>query len=114
MAHGVARVDDGWCDIDWLRPDGQSMQAGDWRDACSLCLLLTWHEEHHESSPVTLAAAIVFNTSDQVVNFKLAGLAGDAWQLQFHSSREAPQEASGVFSMEPLSLAMFTVAASSV
>ena len=69
--HGRMPTDSGWCDIEWLHPDGRPMLASDWNSNRQLALVFSIHEDQKDDSPVVEAVAILFNASQQDVEFAL-------------------------------------------
>jgi glycogen operon protein len=89
--HGRMPTDGGWCDIEWLHPDGRPMQHDDWIGSKKLALLFSTHPDQKDSSPVSDAVAILFNASKKITRFRLpAGLPPD-WKLRFTSSEPCPE-----------------------
>lgn len=84
--HGRMPTDSGWCDIDWLHPDGRPMLPHDWNSSRHLALVYSTHEDQKNSSPVVEAVAVLFNASDRDVEFALPyDLPGDM-AMQFSSA----------------------------
>ena len=69
--HGRMPTDSGWCDISWLHPDGRPMLSRDWNSNRQLALVFSTHPDQKDSSPVVEAVAILFNASDEDVEFAL-------------------------------------------
>ena len=51
--HGRMPTDRGWCDIEWLHPDGRPMQDEDWNGEQRLALLFSCHADQKNDSPVS-------------------------------------------------------------
>jgi len=91
--HGRMPTDQGWCDIDWLHPDGRPMQEADWNGETALTLLFSCHPDQKDASPVAEAVALLFNASPKERLFTLPAGLPQGWMLRFHSSAEAPPAA---------------------
>jgi glycogen operon protein len=88
--HGRMPTDRGWCDIDWLRPDGRPMAEHDWSVGKRLTLLFSCHDDQKDSSPVVEAVAILFNAAARRAVFRLpTGLPAE-WTVLFSSSVPQP------------------------
>ena len=84
--HGRMPTDSGWCDIEWLHPDGRPMLPHDWNSSRQLALVFSTHEDQKDASPVVEAVAVLFNASDRDVEFALPyDLPGDM-TMQFSSA----------------------------
>ena len=84
--HGRMPTDRGWCDIDWLHPDGRPMKDDDWDTEQRLALLYSSHADQKDDSPVCEAVAILLNAHLEDVEFRLPeGLPPD-WTMEFCSS----------------------------
>jgi isoamylase len=84
--HGRMPTDRGWCDIDWLHPDGRPMKDDDWDTEQRLALLYSSHADQKDDSPVCEAVAILLNAHPEDVEFRLPdGLPPD-WTMEFSSS----------------------------
>lgn len=90
--HGRIRNDAGLHNIEWLNPSGNRMNFNQWHNDRTLTLLLPKMESASEDPP---AVAIMFNASDQTVDFSLPAM-GDhgGWKLVFYSAG-APNSQSG-------------------
>lgn len=86
--HDRMPTDSGWCDICWLHPDGRTMRAEDWNSSGQLALLFSTREDQKDDSPVLEAVAVLFNASDNDVEFTLPEHMPPAWRLRFSSCRE--------------------------
>lgn len=84
--HGRMPTDRGWCDIDWLRPDGRSMQEGDWNGGQRLVLLYSTHADQKDDSPVVEAVALLFNAAAGDAEFSLPPDLPPGWRMRFSSS----------------------------
>jgi len=89
--HGRMPTDRGWCDIDWLRPDGRPMADADWNGGKRLTLLFSCHEDQKDNSPVTEAAAMLFNAAAGHAVFKLPRGLPARWTVLFSSSVPPPK-----------------------
>jgi isoamylase len=89
--HGRMPTGRGWCDIDWLRPDGRPMADGDWNGGKRLTLLFSCHEDQKDNSPVTEAAAMLFNAAAGNAVFKLPTGLPARWTVLFSSSVPPPK-----------------------
>jgi glycogen operon protein len=83
--HGRMPVKGGWCDINWLHPDGRAMDANDWYVARQLALLFSVHEDQKDASPVTEAVAVLINASPEERLFNLPRDLPSNWTLEFSS-----------------------------
>jgi len=91
--HGRMPTDLGWCDIDWLRPDGRPMTEHDWSVGKRLTLLFSCHDDQKDDSPVVEAVAIIFNAAVERAVFAMpTGLPAE-WSVLFHSSARRPRPA---------------------
>jgi pullulanase/glycogen debranching enzyme len=79
-------TDRGWCDIDWLHPDGHSMREGDWNGGQRLALLYSTHADQKVDSPVVEAVALLFNAAVEDAEFILPADLPPDWSLRFSSS----------------------------
>jgi glycogen operon protein len=86
--HDRMPTDSGWCDIEWLHPDGRPMLPHDWNSSRQLALVFSTHEDQKDASPVVEAVAVLFNASDRDVEFALPyDLPGDM-AMQFSSAEQ--------------------------
>jgi glycogen operon protein len=110
--HGRMPTDRGWCDIDWLHPDGRPMQDGEWEAEQRLALLFSCHSDQKDNSPVGEAVAILFNASGSDVLFTLpTGLPGE-WWVRFCSADHGEAEAVHPgWRLPPLSLMLLSTQA---
>ena len=69
--HGRVPTDGGWCDIGWLHPDGRPMRPPDWNSSRRLALVFSVRADQKDNSPVIDAVAILFNATDEAVEFAL-------------------------------------------
>jgi glycogen operon protein len=93
--HGRMPTDLGWCDIDWLRPDGERMREEDWAGTQRLVLLFACHDDQKDASPVVEATAILFNAAAEGARFSLPAGLPEAWILRFSSCGKASPAAPG-------------------
>jgi glycogen operon protein len=84
--HGRMPTDRGWCDIEWLRQDGQPMREGDWNSGQRLALLYSTHAEQKADSPVVEAIALLFNAAVDSAEFSLPMDLPPDWSMRFSSS----------------------------
>jgi len=89
--HGRMPTGRGWCDIDWLHPDGRLMQDGDWSQEQRLALLFSCHADQKDKSPISEATAILFNASEHDTLFVLPPGLPAAWNVRFSSCVEPPE-----------------------
>jgi pullulanase/glycogen debranching enzyme len=82
-------TDGGWCDIEWLHPDGRPMLHEDWNGSKKLALLFSTHPDQKDSSPVVEAVAILFNASKKETVFRMPGGLPPVWSVEFSSSDAA-------------------------
>ncbi|MEE4219365.1 MAG: glycogen debranching protein GlgX [Xanthomonadales bacterium] len=87
--HGRMPTDSGWCDIDWLHPDGRPMLAQDWNSNRQLALVFSTHGDQRDDAPVIEAVAILFNASGEEVEFALPYDLPDSMQQRFSSATES-------------------------
>ena len=109
--HGRMPTDQGWCDIDWLHPDGRPMAEADWGSEQRLVLLFSCYPDQKDSSPVSEAVAILCNAAPRRTLFTLPpDLPGD-WGVRFSSSAEPPgRQASASWLLAARSMALLTTA----
>jgi glycogen operon protein len=88
--HGRMPTDRGWCDIDWLHPDGRPMQEKDWNGDQRLTLLFSCHADQKDDSPVTEAVAILFNASPDDTVFTFPDRLPSEWSADFSSGAKPP------------------------
>ena len=79
-------VDSGWCDIEWLHPDGRPMLEQDWNSNRQLALLFSTHPDQRDDSPIVEAVAILFNASDREVEFALPYGLPECMEVRFSST----------------------------
>jgi len=92
--HGRMPVKGGWCDINWLHPDGRPMEANDWYAAQQLALLFSVHKDQKDDSPVSRAVVALFNASPKDRSFTLPTDLPGSWKVRF-SSAESLTDADG-------------------
>ena len=92
--HGRMPTDLGWCDIVWLRPDGERMRDEDWAETQRLILLFACHDDQKDASPVVEATAILFNAAAGDTQFALPEGLPERWTMRFSSSGELSPMAS--------------------
>jgi glycogen operon protein len=110
--HGRMPTEHGWCDIDWLHPDGRPMQAGDWSREQCLALLFSCHETQEDDSPVAEGLAILYNAAPVDTLFSLPPGLPPSWNIRFASSRREPAaQGDSAWLLEARSLALLTTAA---
>ena len=108
--HGRMPTDRGWCDIDWLHPDGRPMKGEDWDTEQRLALLYSCHADQKDDSPVCDAVAILLNAHPDDVEFRLpAGLPPD-WTMEFCSSPATKPLGPGCWRLAGRSLLLVTSA----
>jgi glycogen operon protein len=93
--HGRMPTDRGWCDIDWLHPDGRPMQAADWSTEQRLALLFSCHGDQRDESPIAEAVAILYNAAPIETAFTLPDGLPPKWKVLFYSGSETPGSMSG-------------------
>jgi pullulanase/glycogen debranching enzyme len=103
-------TDRGWCDIDWLHPDGRSMQEGDWNGGQRLALLYSTHADQKVDSPVIEAVALLFNAAVEDAEFILPADLPPDWTLRFGSSRETAPLGAGRWKVAGRSLLLVSSA----
>ena len=82
--HGRIRNDAGLHNIEWLNPSGNRMNFNQWHNDHTLSLLLPKMDGAAPEDPP--AFAIMFNASDETVEFNLPALAEPGgWKLVFNS-----------------------------
>ena len=109
--HGRMPTDQGWCDIDWLHPDGRPMQEGDWNGEQRLALLFSCHADQKDDSPVHEAVAILYNAAPSETLFTLPPGLPLQWDIRFTSSVLPPAvQADGSWLVPARSLALLTAA----
>ncbi len=107
--HGRMPTDSGWCDIDWLHPDGRFMRPEDWGGGKKLALLFSCHPDQKDESPIIEAVALLFNASKKDQVFKLPPGLPPEWSVQFSSSDSPPESAEpGQWLLKARSLALVT------
>ncbi len=84
--HGRMPTDSGWCDIDWLHPDGRRMQPQDWNSGRRLALLFSTRADQKDDSPVLEAVAVLFNASTEDAVFELPSNLPPGCRVRFSSS----------------------------
>lgn len=84
--HGRMPTAGGWCDIEWLHPDGRPMLQGDWNGGQRLTLLYSTHAEQKDESPVVEAVALLFNAAAEDAEFSLPPDLPPGWRMRFSSS----------------------------
>jgi isoamylase len=110
--HGRMPTAHGWCDIDWLHPDGRPMQDGDWGREQRLALLYSCHETQEDDSPVAEGLVIFYNAAQVDTLFSLPPGLPPAWNIRFASSaREPVARADKAWLLEARSLALLTTSA---
>ena len=100
--HGRAKNATGWHNIEWLNPAGNRMKLNQWHNDRTLTLLLPGMEENQPC-----AVAIMFNASDEALDFSLPAMAQDGhWVLVFQTAAH-PTTAPGQppWTMQPRSIA---------
>jgi len=109
--HGRMPTDRGWCDIDWLNPDGRPMQESDWSGAERLTLLFSCHADQKDNSPILEAVAILYNAKPEDAGFVLPSGLPPEWAVGFSSSAEPPAlRSDGAWVLAADSLALLTAA----
>ncbi|MFC1605314.1 glycogen debranching protein GlgX [Pseudomonadota bacterium] len=109
--HGRMPTDRGWCDIDWLNPDGRPMQENDWSGAERLTLLFSCHADQKDNSPILEAVAILYNAKPEDAGFVLPSGLPPEWAVGFSSSAEPPAlRSDGAWVLAADSLALLTAA----
>jgi pullulanase/glycogen debranching enzyme len=104
-------TDRGWCDIDWLNPDGRPMQESDWSGAERLTLLFSCHADQKDNSPILEAVAILYNAKPEDAGFVLPSGLPPEWAVGFSSSAEPPAlRSDGAWVLAADSLALLTAA----
>jgi glycogen operon protein len=93
--HGRMPTDRGWCDIDWLHPDGRTMQAADWATEQRLALLFSCHGDQKDDSPIAEAVAILYNAAPIETAITLPDGLPPEWKVLFYSGSETPGSSSG-------------------
>jgi glycogen operon protein len=107
--HGRMPTDRGWCDIEWLHPDGRPMLHDDWDGSKKLALLFSTHPDQKDASPVTQAVAVLFNASKKASRFVMPPMLPPNWSVRFHSSSEAPAcVGDGEWMLAPHSMVLVT------
>jgi len=87
--HGRTRNAAGLHDIEWLNPAGKRMKFSQWHHGRALTLLLP---AMHGTS---VAVALMFNATDNSLDFNLPAMAGEAcWEVVFHSTDGPPSRGS--------------------
>jgi len=112
--HGRMPTDRGWCDIDWLHPQGRKMHEGDWNSGQRLALLFSCHADQKDDSPVTEAVVILYNAAPDDALFALPTGLPPEWHVRFSSSAESPvPDGDGSWRMKARSLALLTTSLNS-
>ena len=107
--HGRMPVDSGWCDIEWLHPDGRPMLDQDWNSNRQLALLFSTHPDQRDDSPVVEAVAILFNASERDVVFALPYGLPERMEPRFSSAPGATVPAGpGCWSVAARSILLLT------
>jgi glycogen operon protein len=107
--HGRMPTDSGWCDITWLHPDARPMLPQDWNSSRQLALVFSAHEDQKDSSPVVEAVAILFNASDEDVEFALPYDLPPDLVMQFSSARQGSGKTGfGMWSVAARSLVLLS------
>jgi isoamylase len=107
--HGRMPTHRGWCDIEWLHPDGRPMLHEDWNGSKKLALLFSTHPDQQDDSPVTEAVAILFNASIKPAHFVMPKGLPRGWRIRFHSGEHWPaSEHDGEWRLAPRSLLLVT------
>jgi glycogen operon protein len=88
--HGRMPTDRGWCDIEWLHPDGRPMRDEDWNGEQRLALLFSCHDDQKDDSPIIEAVAILFNAAPDEAWFVLPTELPPEWSVCFSSNATAP------------------------
>ncbi|MFK8014698.1 MAG: glycogen debranching protein GlgX, partial [Gammaproteobacteria bacterium] len=100
--HGVSKTASGYRNIEWFNPDGSLLSDDSWHHARALALTL--RETERGRGPAT-GVALLFNGSDQTVNFALPLMEpGGNWRERFQSAEGTPSaalSAAGVNELEP-------------
>jgi glycogen operon protein len=112
--HGRMPTKGGWCDIQWLHPDGRPMLQGDWNGGQQLTLLYSTHVGQKENSPVVEAVAILFNAAEEAVRFALPEGLPPAWVARFCSCPETAGTGVGRWRLAGRSLLLVTSEAKDV
>ena len=107
--HGRMPTYRGWCDIEWLHPDGRPMQHEDWNGSRQLALLFSTHPDQQKDSPVTETVAILFNATGRAVRFMMPDDLPPGWKIRFYSGERWPaSERDGEWRLAPRSLLLVT------
>jgi glycogen operon protein len=107
--HGRMPTPHGWCDIDWLHPDGRPMQEGDWGREQRLALLFSCHPTQGDDAPVAEAVAILYNAAPIETLFSLPPGLPSKWSMRFSSSAGAPlPHGEGAWLLAARSIALLT------
>jgi len=105
--HGRAQNTAGWHNIEWLNPAGKRMKLNQWHNDRTLTLLLPGMEEDHPG-----AVAILFNASDEALDFSLPAMAQEGrWELVFQSAAHptaTPGQPSWTMQSRSISCAKFS------
>ena len=108
--HGRMPTDRGWCDIEWLHPDGRPMRDEDWNGEQRLALLFSCHDDQKDDSPIIEAVAILFNAAPDEAWFVLPTELPPEWSVCFSSNATAPAPGSdGSCLLAARSLALLAV-----
>jgi len=90
--HGRRQNEAGWHSIEWLNPAGKRMKFNQWHNDRTLTLLLPAMDDVADSADT--AVAIMFNASDETLEFSLPAMTQTGcWKVVFHSSGAAPEQA---------------------
>jgi len=105
--HGTMPTDAGWCDIDWLHPDGRRMESQDWNSGRRLALRFSTRADQVDESPVLEAVAVLFNASAEDAVFELPAQMPAGWRQAFSSCPEnGPLDGAGRWSVAARSLVL--------
>jgi glycogen operon protein len=106
--HGRMPTDRGWCDIDWLHPDGRPMQSADWSHEQRLALLFSCHADQKDASPIIEAVAILYNAAPVDTAFMLPEGLPPEWDVRFYSGSESPEPVGGAWTLSAHSVLLLT------
>ena len=82
--HGTSVNDVGWGDIEWLTPDGHTIEASDWDKTDAMSVVLTHTTD--TSGGGAPAVVLLINGSGNPVRFTMPKSAGNNWQIRFVSA----------------------------